>query len=183
MLSSVIGSSSLLVVNALALEERATGGYVQNPSASSSFTMYTGYGSPACGKSATGLTAAINQLAFEAAPRSGADDAYGRRFSSTGTPGPFSPSITGPLKGFNPVQGNQEWYGQTTAQHTNQHEKTFHFDICEDTGGPAAFPGSDSGALFSSACLSGETAANWLAVGRGNKGESHSLHIEVTVIR
>ena len=37
---------SLLVVNALTLEERAAGGYVQKPSGSASFTMYSGCGAP-----------------------------------------------------------------------------------------------------------------------------------------
>lgn len=64
------------------------------------------------------------------------------------------------------------------------------FDICEDTGGSAQFfpsghgaltgtftevscsqwSGSDGGQLWNGACLSGETAANWPAVGCGNKG-------------
>lgn len=47
--------SGLLAVNALALEERATGGYVQNPSGAASFTMYTGCGSPGMRLSPTGF--------------------------------------------------------------------------------------------------------------------------------
>ncbi|PPQ79063.1 hypothetical protein CVT26_003968 [Gymnopilus dilepis] len=199
MLLSIFGLlGSLLAVNGLALEERATGGYVQNPSGSASFTMYSGCGSPACGKSATGFTAAMNQLAFGAPPGSGAGDACGRCFALTGTKDPFSPSFTGPFHSIVvkvtdlcPVQGNQEWCGQTTSHQTNQHGTTFHFDICEDTGGAAAFfpsghgaltgtfsevscsqwKGSDGGSLFSGACLSGETAGNWPAVGCGNKGK------------
>lgn len=38
--------AGLTCVHALALDTRATGGYVQNPSGSASFTMYTGCGAP-----------------------------------------------------------------------------------------------------------------------------------------
>ncbi|KAI0272303.1 endoglucanase V-like protein [Gloeopeniophorella convolvens] len=182
-------------------EERATGGYVQNPSGSASFTMYSGCGAPACGKSATGFTAAINQLSFGAAPGSGAGDACGRCFAVTGTRDPFSPQFTGPfhtvvvkVTDLCPVQGNQEWCGQTTAQSTNQHGEAVHFDLCEDTGAANAFfpsghgaltgtysevscsqwSGSDSGNLFNGACLSGESAGNWPAVSCGNKGTAPS---------
>lgn len=80
------------------------------------------------------------------------------------------------------------------------------FDICSDTGGASAFfpsghgaltgtfsevscsqwSGSDGGSLFNGACLSGETAGNWPAVGCGNKGENHLKTVAVprlTVLR
>ncbi|KAF4611193.1 hypothetical protein D9613_006908 [Agrocybe pediades] len=189
--------AGLLGVNAVALEERATGGYIQNPSGQASFTHYSGCGSPACGKTGSGFTAAMNQLAFGSAPGSGAGDACGRCFAITGTADPFSPAFTGPfhtivvkVTDLCPVQGNQEWCGQTTSNQNNQHGKPFHFDICEDTGGSNAFfpsghgaltgtfqevscsqwSGSDGGSLFNGACLSGESAGNWPSVGCGNKG-------------
>lgn len=123
---------------------RATGGYVQNPSGSASFTMYTGCGAPgafgitsssfhsyriiACGRSATGFTAALSQLSFGAAPGEGAGDACGRCFTLTGTADPFSPSFKGPFHSIVvkvtdlcPVQGNAEWCGQTESDLTNEH--------------------------------------------------------------
>lgn len=51
----------------------------------------------ACGKSATGYTAAINQLAFGSAPGLGAGDACGRCFAVTANADPFSPAYTGPF--------------------------------------------------------------------------------------
>ncbi|KAG6910209.1 hypothetical protein DXG01_012344 [Tephrocybe rancida] len=83
--------------SAVALESRATGGYVQNPSGSASFTFYSGCSSPACGKTASGYTAAINQLAFGSAAGLGAGDACGRCFALTGTADPYSPAYTGPF--------------------------------------------------------------------------------------
>ncbi|GLB41749.1 putative mannan endo-1,4-beta-mannosidase activity [Lyophyllum shimeji] len=183
--------------SAIALESRATGGYIQNPSGAASFTFYSGCGSPACGKTASGFTAAMNQLAFGSGPGLGAGDACGRCFAITGTADPFSPSYTGPFHSIVvkvtdlcPVQGNVEWCGQTTSNPNNQHGKPFHFDICQDTGGANAFfpsghgaltgtftevpcsqwSGSDGGALWNGACLTGETAGNWPATGCGNKG-------------
>jgi hypothetical protein len=85
-------------VNAVALESRQTGGYVQRPSGSASFTMYSGCNQPACGKAATGFTAAMNQLAFGAPPGLGPGDACGRCFSIAGTQDPFSPAFTGPFQ-------------------------------------------------------------------------------------
>ena len=129
-------------------EKRATGGYVQNTSGSSSFTMYTGCGSPgtltltrgihrhphmhvhaACGKSASGFTAAISQLSFGSAPGLGAGDACGRCFALTGNKDPYSPNYTGPfgqsivvkVTDLCPVQGNTEWCSQSTSHPTNQH--------------------------------------------------------------
>lgn len=71
------------------------------------------------------------------------------------------------------------------------HDANFYsFDICEDTGGADAFfpsglgalignftevscnqwSGSNGGALWNGACLAGETAGNWPAIGCGNEG-------------
>jgi len=185
------------VASALSVDKRATGGYVQNPSGSASFTHYTGCGSPACGISATGFTAAMNQLSFGSAPGSGAGDACGRCFALTGTEDPFSPAFTGPFHSIVvkvtdlcPVQGNQEWCGQSTSSPDNQHGAPFHFDICDDTGGGNAFfpsghgallgtftevscsqwSGSDGSSEFTGACLSGESAALWPSTACGNKG-------------
>ncbi|KAF8889343.1 endoglucanase V-like protein [Infundibulicybe gibba] len=180
--SSLSLLAGLAVARASVLEERATGGYIQNPSGAASFTMYSGCGAPACGKSASGFTAAINQLAFGSPPGLGAGDACGRCFSVTGTADPFSPAFTGPfhtivvkVTDLCPVSGNQEWCGQSTSNQNNQHGKPFHFDICEDTGGSSAFFPSGHGALtgtFTEVSCSqcGETAGNWPAVGCGNKG-------------
>ncbi|KAF8901462.1 endoglucanase V-like protein, partial [Gymnopilus junonius] len=179
-------------------ERVSAGGYVQLPSGSASFTMYTGCNQPACGKAASGYTAAINQLAFGSAPGTGPGDACGRCFALTGSADPYSPSFTGPFTSIIvkvtdmcPVAGNQEWCGQTKSTPTNQYGKNFHFDICEDTGGSAVFfpsghgaltgtftevacsqwSGSDGGSLWNGSCLSGETAANWPSgVGCGNQG-------------
>lgn len=41
---------SLTVVNAIALDSRATGGYIQNPSGAASFTMYSGCSAPGKGR-------------------------------------------------------------------------------------------------------------------------------------
>jgi hypothetical protein len=181
----------------VALDTRATGGYVQNPSGSASFTMYTGCGSPACGKTASGYTAAISQLAFGSAPGLGPGDACGRCFALMGQKDPYSPNFPGPFKtivvkvtDLCPLQGNQEWCGQTKSNQNNQHGAPVHFDICQDTGGAGVFfpsghgaltgtytevscsqwSGSDGGAIWNGACLSGESAGNWPSVGCGNKG-------------
>ncbi|KAI0690533.1 endoglucanase V-like protein [Cytidiella melzeri] len=179
-------------------EKRATGGYVQSASGTASFTQYSGCGSPACGISASGFTAAVNQLTFGSAPGSGAGDACGRCFSLTGTKDPYSPNYTGPfgktivvkVTDLCPVSGNEEWCGQTQSNPLNQHSEPFHFDICEDTGAAAQFfpsghgaltgtfqevscsqwSGSDGSSLWNGACLSGETASNWPSTACGNKG-------------
>ncbi|KAF8817487.1 endoglucanase [Phlegmacium glaucopus] len=195
--STFILLSSLLAVNAVTLGERAAPNYVQKPSGSASFTVYSGCGSPACGKTGSGFTAAMNQLAFGAPPGLGAGDACGRCFSLTGTSDPYSPAFTGPFNSIVvmvtdlcPIQGNEEWCGQSTSNPINQHGKPFHFDICEDTGGASAFfpsgrgaltgnftevpcskwSGSNGAAAWNGACLAAETAANWPAVGCGNQG-------------
>ena len=88
---------------------------------------------PACGKAASGFTAAINQLAFGSSPGLGAGDACGRCFALTGSHDPYSPSYSGPfgqtivvkVTDLCPVQGNQEFCGQTTSNPTNEHEMPF----------------------------------------------------------
>ncbi|KAI0690109.1 RlpA-like double-psi beta-barrel-protein domain-containing protein-containing protein [Cytidiella melzeri] len=182
--------------------KRATGGYVQSTSGTASFTMYSGCGTPACGISATGFTAAMNQLSFGSAPGLGAGDGCGRCFSITGNHDPFSPAFTGPfgktivvkVTDLCPVQGNEEWCGQTTSQLKNQHGEPFHFDICEDTGGAAQFfpsghgaltgiftevscsqwAGSDGSPQFTGACLASPSAAFFPTVACGNKGTAPS---------
>ncbi|TDL23794.1 endoglucanase V-like protein [Rickenella mellea] len=185
------------LVYGAALESRATGGYIQSPSGTASFTYYYGCGQAGCGKTATGYTAAINQLAFGSVPGLGPGDACGRCFSITAHQDPYSPAFTGPFKtivvkvtDMCPVNGNQEWCGQTQANPKNQHGMQSHFDVCVDTGGANAFfpsghgaltgtfqevscskwSGSDGPALWTGGCLSGETAPLWPSTGCGNKG-------------
>ncbi|CAL1714201.1 unnamed protein product [Somion occarium] len=192
-LVAIVSLASALTV----VDKRATGGYIQNPSGNASFTHYSGCNRPACGVSATGFTAAVSQLAFGSAPGLGAGDACGRCFAITATQDPFSPSFPGPFKtivvkvtDLCPVQGNQEWCGQSQSNSNNQHGQPVHFDICEDTGGSNAFFPSGHGALtgsftevscsqwsgsngspqFTGACLSGDTAPNWPSTACGNKG-------------
>ncbi|KAJ3822974.1 RlpA-like double-psi beta-barrel-protein domain-containing protein-containing protein [Lentinula raphanica] len=124
----------------------AVKGYLQLPSGNTSFTQYSGCGSPACGVTGSGFTAAMNQLAFGSVPGLGAGDACGRCFALTGTADPFSPAYTGPFNSIIvkvtdmcPVAGNEQWCGQTTSNPVNSFGTEFHFDICEDTGGAAAF--------------------------------------------
>jgi len=196
-------STILLVAILGALGVRATtGNYVQNPSGTASFTMYTGCGSPACGKSATGYTAAISQLAFGSLPGSGAGDSCGRCFQLTGSADPYSPAYTGPfgssivvkVTDMCPVSGNAAFCGQTTSNPVNTFGKAVHFDICEDTGGSSVFfpsghgaltgsytevscsswSGSDGSSLWTGSCLTGESAALWPSTGCGNQGTAPS---------
>ncbi|KAH9072354.1 endoglucanase V-like protein [Lactarius deliciosus] len=179
------------------LEPRATDGYIQNPSGTASFTFYSGCSPPACGKSATGFTAAMSQLAFGASSGLGPGDACGRCFQVTGDKDPYSPDFTGPFNSvvvkvtnLCPVSGNEQWCGQTTSQPTNSLGMSVHFDLCQDTGTDKAFfpsgrgaltgtyqevscsqwSGTDGPSLWNGACLSGESASNWPAVGCGNQG-------------
>ncbi|KAI0035344.1 endoglucanase V-like protein [Vararia minispora EC-137] len=147
---------------ALDLGPRATGGYVQNPSGSASFTYYSGCQQPGvpsivipCGVAASGFTAAISQLAFGSSPGIGPGDACGRCFAVTGTSDPYSPSFTGPFKtiivkvtDMCPVSGNQQWCGQTTSSGVNSFGAPVHFDLCQDNGAMAAFFPSGHGALL-----------------------------------
>ncbi|KAG5650541.1 hypothetical protein H0H81_011870 [Sphagnurus paluster] len=182
MFSTVLLFACIAGASAVALDGRATGGYVQSASGTASFTGYSGCKTPgtcnihtsrsppptgvslyaACGKGATGFTAAINQLAFGSGPGLGSGDACGRCFSLTATADPFSPAYTGPFKSI----------------------------VVKDTGGAGAFfppghgaltgtftevscskwSGSDGAPLWNGACLSGESTGNWPATGCGNKG-------------
>ncbi|PBK71443.1 endoglucanase V-like protein [Armillaria solidipes] len=181
----------------LALATSSLAGYVQKTSGSASFTHYSGCGSPACGKTATGYTAAINQLAFGSSSGLGAGDACGRCFAITASADPYSTSYTGPfttivvkVTDLCPASGNEQWCGQTQSSLTNSFDMPFHFDICEDTGGSAKFfpsghgaltgsfeevscstwSGSDGSSLWNGACLTGESASFWPATGCGNQG-------------
>jgi hypothetical protein len=150
MKSVLVLISSFLLAGAVhgstLLESRTQGDYVQNPTGTASFTFYSGCGSPgkphsaylqganaecsiliACGKTASGYTAAMNQLAFGAPSGQGAGDACGRCFSVLGSADPHSPDNKGP---FNSIvvkvtdlcsaQGNNEqWCGQTVSNPTN----------------------------------------------------------------
>jgi len=181
----------------LEVERRATGGYVQNPSGTASFTYYSGCGSPACGKTASGFTAAMNQLTYGAPPGAGEGDACGRCFKVTGTKDPYDTSYTGPFHSvivkttdLCPISGNQEWCGQTLANPVNQYGMPVHFDLCQDTGASAAFfpsghgaltgyyeevsctewSGTDGSSLWNGACLASSTAPLWPSTACGNQG-------------
>ena len=114
----LISALQVLAANAVALEERAANKYVQHPSGSASFTVYSGCSSGggkdnhfshlrrlvtdlfltiACGYSGSGFSAAMNQLAYGAPPGLGPGDACGRCFRLTGTADPYSPAYTGPF--------------------------------------------------------------------------------------
>ncbi|KAH9032426.1 hypothetical protein EDB85DRAFT_2145547 [Lactarius pseudohatsudake] len=136
------------------LEPRATGGYIQNPSGTASFTSYSNCSSPACGKSATGFTAAMSELAFGAQSGLGPGDACGRCFQVTGDSDPSTPSFTGPFNSIVvkvtnlcPASSNEQWCGQTTSQTTNSFGMSVHFELCQDTGTDHAFFPSGHDAL------------------------------------
>ncbi|KAF8478251.1 glycoside hydrolase family 45 protein [Gautieria morchelliformis] len=179
------------------LTPRGSGGYVQNAADAASFTVYSGCGSAACGVTATGFTTAMNQLSFGAAGGEGAGDACGRCFAISGKADPYSPSYPGPFStivvkvtDLCPLGGNEEWCGQTQANPLNRHGQPVHFDLCSDTGASAAFfppgrgaltgaytevpcsqwSGYDGSPLWNGACISGESAPSWPAVGCGNQG-------------
>ncbi|KZT12299.1 glycoside hydrolase family 45 protein [Laetiporus sulphureus 93-53] len=173
-------------------EPANSNGYYQQPSDNSSFTEYSGCSTPACGETATGYTAAMNQLSFGAPSGDGEGDACGRCFRLTGTVDPYSPDYSGPfysivvkVTDLCPVEGNAVWCGQTTEDGTNEFDMPVHFDICEDTGGAGAFfpsvdcsewSGSDGSSLWTGSCLSGESAAFWPdGTGCGNQGTAPSF--------
>ncbi|KAH9066238.1 endoglucanase V-like protein [Lactarius vividus] len=158
------------------LEPRTMGDYVQNPSGTASFTFYSGCNYPACGKTASGYTAAMNQLAFGAPSGLGAGDACGRCFKITGCADPYSPSNEGPFKSIIvkvtdmcPVQGNEQWCGQTLSNTTNSFGQSVHFDLCQESGAPRSC-GSEGTSLWDGACLADENTDGWPSVGCGNKG-------------
>lgn len=179
------------------LEPRTQGNYVQMPSGTASFTYYYGCGAPACGKTASGYTAAMNQLSFGAPSGVGPGDACGRCFSLTGSADPYSPNNKGPFKSIVvkvtdlcPVQGNEQWCGQKVSNSVNSFGKSAHFDLCQDSGAPAAFfpsgngaltgtyqevpctqwSGSEGSSLWNGACLAEDNIGNWPSTGCGNQG-------------
>lgn len=87
----------------------------------------------ACGKTANGYTAAINQLAFGSADQLGPGDACGRCFAITGNKDPYSPNYTGPfgqtivvkVTDLCPAPANPLWCGQTTSNPTNTYKMPF----------------------------------------------------------
>ena len=89
-------------------------------------------GPPACGIAGHGYTAAVSQLTFGSAPGLGPGDACGRCFALTGNRDPYSPAYSGPfgqsiivkVTDLCPIQGNQEWCGQTQSNPTNQHSES-----------------------------------------------------------
>ena len=118
----------------------------------------------------------MSQLAFGSSPGLGAGDACGRCFNLTGTVDPYSPDFTGPFYSvvvkttdLCPVDGNQQWCGQNTANPVNSFgtsvqcvfalpyllcqlvwlNKDFSrsFDLCQDSGAANAFFPSGRGAL------------------------------------
>ncbi|KAF9062289.1 endoglucanase V-like protein [Rhodocollybia butyracea] len=178
---------SLFFLSAIA-SLRAVNAYLQVPSGNTSFTEYSGCATPACGVSVTGFSAAVNQLTFGSIPGLGEGDACGRCFKLTGASDPFSPAFAGPFNSIIvkvtdmcPAAGNEQWCGQTASDPGNQFGQPFHFDICEDTGGAAAFfpsghtallgtftevdcsewTGSDGAGEFNGSCIAGESAAFW----------------------
>ncbi|KAG7440436.1 uncharacterized protein BT62DRAFT_937974 [Guyanagaster necrorhizus] len=134
----------------LTLGSSALAGYVQKASGNASFTYYSGCSSPACGKTATGYTAAMNQLAFGASSGLGAGDACGRCFAITGL---FLHVLyTGGSSAFFPSS-----HGALTG--------TFEEVECSE------WTGSDGSSLWTGACLDGEDATFWPTVdGCGNQG-------------
>ncbi|KAF7317897.1 Endoglucanase V-like protein [Mycena kentingensis (nom. inval.)] len=186
----------------------AAGGYIQTAGpGNASFTMYSGCQQPACGVAATGFTAAMHQLAFGSVPGIGPGDACGRCFSITGNRDPFSPAYTGPfgqtivvkVTDMCPVAGNEQWCGQTVQNQANQFGMPAHFDLCVDNGAAAVFFPSGHGALtgtwqevscslwsgtdkspsFNGACILGENAGLWPAVGCGNQGLAPGAHTRI----
>jgi hypothetical protein len=71
--------------------------WLQRASGSASFTWYTDCSAAACGKTASGFTAAVNQLMYGSPPGLGEGDACGRCFSITATSDAYVPSFTGPF--------------------------------------------------------------------------------------
>ncbi|KAF8265957.1 glycoside hydrolase family 45 protein [Lactarius quietus] len=204
MKSALVLLSSLLLVGAVhgsaLLKARTQGDYVQNPSGKSSFSIYSNCSAaPACGKTASGYTAALNQLSYGAGPNEGPGDACGRCFKLTGSSDPNSPNSQGP---FNSIvvkvndlcsaQDNQQLCSQTTSNDTNSLGQPMHFQLCQDSGAPGAFfpdgsetligsyqevtcttdwTGSDGSSLSDGACFADDNTGFWPSTtGCGNKG-------------
>ncbi|KIY62934.1 glycoside hydrolase family 45 protein [Cylindrobasidium torrendii FP15055 ss-10] len=135
------------VVYALLLSSAPVWAWNQQPSGNATFTRYSGCSSTAaCGRTSTGYSAALNQLAFGSSSGLGEGDACGRCFSISGTKGMYAPDYTGPfytivvkVNNLCPIAGNEKWCGQTTSNPANKYGAAFHFDICDDCGGATAF--------------------------------------------
>ncbi|CAK5268862.1 unnamed protein product [Mycena citricolor] len=198
----MIGAALLLLSLLAPLQVLAAGGYVQKPSGVATFTVYSGCKTPACGRTGSGYTAAINQLAFGSLPGMGAGDSCGRCFALTATSDPYDAGFKGPFGKSIVVKvtdmcphtaGGTGFCDQSVSRPLNQFSAPVHFDICSDTGGAAAFfppprgalkgtfkevscstwSGSDGAPLWNGGCLSGEKASFWPAVsGCGNVGSA-----------
>ncbi|KAN0121003.1 endoglucanase V-like protein [Russula decolorans] len=172
------------------------GGWGQAHSGNASFTEYSGCSSPSCGIQTYGYTAAVNTFAFGAYSASG--DACGRCFKITSNKDPYTPSYSGPfnsivvrVNNLCPIDGNQEWCGQTVSHPLNQFGMSMHFDLCEDSGtGTAFFPsgrgamlgtfvevpcegnwnGSEGQSFWNGSCMANNTTPLWPGRGCGNVG-------------
>jgi hypothetical protein len=128
----------------------------------------------ACGITTSGYTAAVNTFAFGAFSASG--DACGRCFKITSNKDPYSTSYPGPfnsivvrVSNLCPIDGNEQWCGQTASNPVNQfgtsmqcvtcpafqleprcaeNETNRSFDLCEDSGTGTAFFPSGRGAML-----------------------------------
>ncbi|KAN0121004.1 RlpA-like double-psi beta-barrel-containing domain containing protein, partial [Russula decolorans] len=168
----------------------------QKHSGTASFTVYSGCSAPSCGIKTSGYTAAVNTFAFGANSASG--DACGRCFKITSNKDPYTPSYSGPfnsivvrVSNLCPIDGNQEWCGQTASHPVNQFGASMHFDLCGDSGtGSAFFPpgrgamlgtfeevlcegnwsGSEGGSLWGGSCMANDTTPLWPGRGCGNQG-------------
>ncbi|KAH9071057.1 glycoside hydrolase family 45 protein [Lactarius deliciosus] len=175
------------------------GDYVQNPSGTASFTAYLKRKIPlACGKTASGYTATVNQLAFGAPSGLGAEDACGRCFNVTGCTDPYTPSNKSPFTSIVvkvtdlcPIQGNEQWCSQTVSNITNSFGQSA---LCPRPGAPGAFfplgngaltgtyeevpctnwSGPEGSSLWDGACLADEYTGSWPSAGCGNKGAEFS---------
>jgi len=201
--TSSSASSTVSTASPSSTTKPGAGGYIQPTSGTASFTEYSGCSQPACGIAASGFTAAMSQLSFGSEPGIGPGDACGRCFAITGTKDPYSPAFTGPfgqtivvmVTDMCPLQGNQNWCGQTTADPVNSFGTQVHFDLCEDTGAPTPFfpsghtaltgnftevpcsqwGGSGFGSpLWNGACIAPLTAPLWPSVACGNQGTAPS---------
>jgi hypothetical protein len=151
--SAVRGSPS----PAAELGLRGTDGYVQKIKGSASFTWYTGCQQPgkqcesrhftthaeyrtvaACGEKPTGsgYTAAMSQLSFGAPPGLGGGDACGRCFHLVANYDPYDPGFKVPSKGITvkvtdlcPVQGNEQWCGQSTQHPVNNFNASMQYVV------------------------------------------------------
>ncbi|KAE9399871.1 hypothetical protein BT96DRAFT_965496 [Gymnopus androsaceus JB14] len=114
-------------------------GYVQLPSGTASFTEGGCQDPGSSPSSGSGLRRS-------SVPGMGAGNARGRCFALTADADPYDPEDTGPfttiivkVTDMCPVAGNEQWCGQTTDDLMNSFGTAFHFDLCEDSGGPAVF--------------------------------------------